>query len=211
MKLWKHQTQFDPNEVNWKSLTVAILASFFFTLYCETVVWNSRPSECDRMAIGKKLSAKKIAHVNLARSPPTTSTAKNIHNDPKLPPNAHTLSLIFERHQLAYLHVNVSHRLYQLISIFFFFLSPLSSISHSICTPSFFRSSSFLPPPSPSSLTHPQLLPSGMYLARRLETYHPPSFPPPPPPTLLITQWITRFWGGWPPLRKQVSNEYRPP
>lgn len=66
MKLWKHQTQFDPNEVNWKSLTVAILASFFFTLYCETVVWNSRPSECDRMAIGKKLSAKKIAHVNLA-------------------------------------------------------------------------------------------------------------------------------------------------
>lgn len=94
---------------------------------------------------------------------------------------------------------------------FFFFLSPLSSISHSICTPSFFRSSSFLPPPSPSSLTHPQLLPSGMYLARRLETYHPPSFPPPPPPTLLITQWITRFWGGWPPLRKQVSNEYRPP
>lgn len=159
MKLWKHQTQFDPNEVNWKSLTVAILASFFFTLYCETVVWNSRPSECDRMAIGKKLSAKKIAHVNLARSPPTTSTAKNIHNDPKLPPNAHTLSLIFERHQLAYLHVNVSHRLYQLISIFFFlsvssqlnlplYLHPelFSQLQFSSTTISFLSDSSSTPP-----------------------------------------------------------------
>lgn len=188
MKLWKHQTQFDPNEVNWKSLTVAILASFFFTLYCETVIWNSRPSECDRMAIGKKLSAKKIAHVNLARSPPTTSTAKNIHNDPKLPPNAHTLSLIFERHQLAYLHVNVSHRLYQLISIFFFlsvssqlnlplYLHPelFSQLQFSSTTISFLSDSSSTPPlwdifGQATWNISPSLLPSS-------PTSHPPYHP----------------------------------
>lgn len=117
---------------------------------------------------------------------------------PKLHPNTHTHTrvcpLLFKKQQLASLHVDVSHRLS--FSVRF---SPLSSFSHSIRTP------------APLLFQHHLLplwlilnsSPLGYFRPRRLRTHHPPS-------SLFISERITCFWGGRPPPRKQVSNEYRP-